>query len=360
MSPNNTTHLPDAVWQQIDKTTQSLHLKRILESRGAPSRVPNNTRGYRQWSAALECIETLLDESAPQCTALITLTTRCTDAKWANKRLSRILEKVIAPYCIKWVRFFHRSKRGYVHWHIVASLKFSILNTDYESWTYGERARRSLTLVQTVNDGDSEIENALSEDTVAMTNRCRAALRKAGTGFVARIEPIIFPDKIGNYAAKYMSGTAKYNRYGGDRGVRLSSVSKGARVANAHRHFITPWSRISRLKNAAYCASQGWRSMEEASRKDPKWQYHARPFLVKKKLLLYLYESDYVSEWGNHWSPCASGVRILYPHVRPGNGMVFQYVHNERPTDVNDLAALQREWDEALPVPLDIWFGKNQ
>jgi len=100
--------------------------------------------------------------------------------------------------------------------------------------------------------------------------------------------------------------------------------------------------------------------MNEARVANPKWQYHARPFLFGKKLRLYLYESDYVSEWGNHWSPCASGVRILYPHVRPGNGMVFQYFHNERPTDVDELAALKLEWDAALPVPLDIWFGENQ
>ena len=100
--------------------------------------------------------------------------------------------------------------------------------------------------------------------------------------------------------------------------------------------------------------------MEEARKSNPKWNWHSRAFLLGKKLRLYLHESDYVSEWGYRWSPHASGVQILYPNVRPKNGAAFQYCHDQRPTDVNELAALQREWDEALPVPLDIWLGENQ
>lgn len=308
----------------------------------------------------MKCLEALLETTPPSHTAFVTLTTNRRDAKRANPILSKILEKILGPACCKWIRFFDRGKGGYLHWHIVVALRFPVLNTDHEFWTLGESIRRRLTMSNSQHDNEREINKVLSDQARALTDRCCAALRKAGIGFKARIEPIISPDSIGSYSAKYLLRTACKGRYPLDPGLRLWSASKNARVANSEVQFISRWSRISRLKNAAYCAHQGWPTMNEARVANPKWQYHARPFLFGKKLRLYLYESDYVSEWGNHWSPCASGVRILYPHVRPGNGMVFQYFHNERPTDVDELAALKLEWDAALPVPLDIWFGENQ
>ena len=321
---------------------------------------PSNTRPYRQWNAAMKCVETLLATTSPTHTALVTLTTSCKAAKRANPKLSKILGKVLAPHCTQWIRFFHRTKNGFVHWHLIVALNFPVLNTDHESWTDGERIRRSMRMENCPHEDELEMNKVLSDRTRALAKHCRGALGKAGIGYYARIEPIICPERIGAYCGRYLARIAASRRISKDRKLRLWSASKSARVANAEVTVISRWSRISRLRRAAYCASQGWRSMEEARKSNPKWNWHSRAFLLGKKLRLYLHESDYVSEWGNCWSPCASGVRILYPHVRPGNGMVFQYVHNERPTDVNDLAALQREWDEALPVPLDIWFGKNQ
>ena len=100
--------------------------------------------------------------------------------------------------------------------------------------------------------------------------------------------------------------------------------------------------------------------MNKAREANPRWQYHARPFLIKKKLRMYLYESDYRREWGNQWSPRASGVRILYPHICPVNGVSFPYLHNERPSDPDELAQWQQVWDAALGVPLNIWLGGHQ
>ena len=185
-------------------------------------------------------------------------------------------------------------------------------------------------------------------------------LRKAGVGFKARIEPIIYPEKIGAYAARYLFGAARYGRYWKDPRIRLWSASKNMRIANANAQMLTQWSRISRLKNAAYCALQGWRTMPDARDANPKWQYHGRPFLLGKMLRMYLHEADYVLEWGNRWSPKASGVRILYPQVRPSDGRIFRYIHNEQPTDPEELAELKRVWNAALEVPLEIWFGGDQ
>lgn len=360
MVPNNTTHLPDDVFKEIQERSEDMLLASILLNPLQAAPAPSNTRPYRQWNAAMKCVETLLATTSPTHTALVTLTTSCKAAKRANPKLSKILGKVLAPHCTQWIRFFHRTKNGFVHWHLIVALNFPVLNTDHESWTDGERIRRSMRMENCPHEDELEMNKVLSDRTRALAKHCRGALGKAGIGYYARIEPIICPERIGAYCGRYLARIAASRRISKDRKLRLWSASKSARVANAEVTVISRWSRISRLRRAAYCASQGWRSMEEARKSNPKWNWHSRAFLLGKKLRLYLHESDYVSEWGNCWSPCASGVRILYPHVRPGNGMVFQYVHNERPTDVNDLAALQREWDEALPVPLDIWFGKNQ
>src|SRR5207248_11426940 len=133
----NTTDLPDDVWQKIRGLTRERWLISTPgEHRTAP--VPSNGRPYRQWSAAVKCVEGLMETTPPAYTAFVTLTTRCRDAKWANQKLSTILEKVLAPFCIKWVRFFDRGENGYIHWHLVVALKFAVLNTDYEFWTLGE------------------------------------------------------------------------------------------------------------------------------------------------------------------------------------------------------------------------------
>ena len=356
----DSTHLPDETLLAIAERTQEMHLLGILNDWNKQPPLPSNTRAYRQWSAGMKCMEFLLGTTLSERTALITLTARSRNAKKANKAFSRILEKQIGPSCSCWVRFFHRSKKGFTHWHIIVALKFPVLNTDHEFWTSGEQIRRELTIEKSRDDGEAEMENALSAEALAMQNRCCAALRKAKIGYKARIEAIIYPHCIAGYLARYLCGVVRSGRCAKDMRLRLWSASKNARVANADVQVMTQWSRICRLKSAAYCASQGWRSMEEARQSQPKWNWDSRTFLLGKKLRTYLYEMDYIREWGHRWSPSASGVLILYPAVRPGNGMVFQYFHNERPSDVNDLAALQQEWNEALPVPLDIWFGKRQ
>ena len=355
-SPENIP-LPEKVRRTIDKLDRERRLPNIVNDYGTTRCAPNNTRLYRQYLAATFCSETLIETTAAEQTAFITITTNTRRTKWANRRLSKILEKHVAPHCIKWVRFFHRTSKGYVHWHFIVALKVPLLNTEHDAWVYGENIRRKLTVGKSTADGRKELESALSEDAKAMRQRIQNALASAGLGFIVRIEPIMYPDHISLYAAKYLSGSSKNGRYWRDTRVRLWSASKSARVANADMQVITPWTRIIRLKNAAYCALKGWDSMEKARRVDPKWQYHARDYLRGKKLRVYIYESDYVSQWGNRWSPRASGVRILYPHVRLDNGIAFQYFHHQPPSDPTELAALRDEWNAALEVPLHIWFN---
>lgn len=178
-----------------------------------------------------------------------------------------------------------------------------------------------------------------------MLKEIRAALRKADLGFIARIEPVHYPDRIIYYVTHYLHGTAQQSRYGLDFRVRLWSASKNARVANADCQVLTQWSRIQRLKMAAYFALRRWKSRQEAHDCDKLWQYRARPFLADTKLRVYHHECDYVREWGPRWSPRASGVRLLYPHLNPDGNPPFCYQYLERPTDVEKLAALQRIWD---------------
>lgn len=194
----NTTHLPDDIWQKIGEMTQEMRLANILEYPRKAAVVPSNARPYRQWSAAMKCFDMLLETTLPAHTAFVTLTTRCLDAQWGNPKLSRILEKVLVPHCVKWVRFFHRSRKGYLHWHLVVSLKCPVLKANHEFWTLGEGIRRWMSLDNCPYEKAREIDKVLSDSARALTERCCAALRKAGIGYKARIEPIIYPEKSVN------------------------------------------------------------------------------------------------------------------------------------------------------------------
>lgn len=305
----NTTHLPNEVWQQIEEQSAEVRLWSILDDHYIPAPEANNTRAYRQFNAAKICADEIVETTPPMYAGLVTLTTSWRCAKQANQRLSRILEKVIAPHCSKWIRFFHRSRNGYVHWHIIVALKSPVLNTGHDAWVSGEIIRQRLSMRQSMMTEEEALESALSDETKLMRDGCRAALRKAGLGYRVWVQPIFHPDAIASYASRYLLGTSRGTRYPKDARIRLWSVSKHARVANSHVHMVSWWSRISRLRNAAYCASRGWRTMEQAREADSNWQYHSREILRGQKLRTYLHEADYVLEWGNRWSPQASVVR---------------------------------------------------
>ncbi len=236
---------------------------------------PSNTRPYRQWNAAMKCVEMLLATTSPTHTALVTLTTSCKAAKRANPKLSKILGKVLARHCTQWIRFFHRTKNGFVHWHLIVALNFPVLNTDHEFWTEGERIRRSMRMENCPHEDELEMNKVLSDITRALAAHCCRALRKTGIGYKTRIEPIVYPERIGAYCGRYLARIAASRRISKDRKLRLWSASKSARVANSEVQFISRCSRISRLKNAAYCAHQGWPTMNEARVANPKW--HTTP-----------------------------------------------------------------------------------
>jgi hypothetical protein len=254
-----------------------------------------------------------------------------------------------------WLRCFHRGRNGNIHWHIVAGLHFPVLKPGVMIRPPEGLTFKSFGMAGREPDCGRALADALSEESQLMLKKIRAALRKANLGFIARVEPVHYPDRIIDYVTHYLHGTAEQSRCPLDSRVRLWSASKNARVANADCQVLTQWSRIQRLKMAAYFALRGWKSRMEAHSCDKLWQFHARPFLADTKLRVYHYECDYVREWGTRWSPRASGVRFLYPHLNPGEQPPVSYQYLERPTDAAELAILQRAWEAAFDVPDEAW-----
>jgi hypothetical protein len=332
-----------------------LHLARILERRLRNESTASNSRPYRQWLAAVKCGDYVVATTAPANLALITLTTCTGRRRKANPALCKIFEKQIVASSEKWLRCFHRGRNGKIHWHIVAGLHFSVLQPGVIICPPADLTYKSFGMAGREPDYGKALAEALSNESKSMLKEIRAALRKANLGFIARIEPVHYPDRIVDYVTRYLHGTAQQSRCALDFRVRLWSASKNARVANADCQVLTQWSRIQRLKLAAYFALRRWKSRQEAHDSDEIWQFHARTFLADTKLRVYHYECDYVREWGTRWSPRSSGVRLLYPNLNPDGQPPFCYQYLERPTDAAQLALLQRAWEAALDVPEQVW-----
>ena len=319
-----------------------------LKAGKRPHPTPVNTPQYRAWLACRLCVEELIREYPPDRVAFITITTNQRVARDANTVLSKILNKIIGPQSIAWVRAFHRSKNGYVHWHLVAALRFPVLATVSDAGCHDARSAERCGF-------GSNYEKVLARDstpeTLALTKEIKRVLRKHHFGSRARIEQVRDPDHVANYVAEYLLGAHERGRWSKDRGLRLWAASKRIRVANAKMHVITPMSRLMRCRMAAYCFHNGWKSMEEARRANPRWQFHSREFLAGIKLRTYIYEEDFILDWGGRrWSPKACGVRILQPNSARGMAPE-QYWYQEPPTDAAELAIMKAMLDAALPLP---------
>ncbi|MEO6754594.1 MAG: hypothetical protein ABIP85_22690 [Chthoniobacteraceae bacterium] len=343
----------------VDRFSRRLHLKRIHEVRCHEDHEPNNSRLYRQWLAATACGEDLLQRAPRGHQCLITIPTSSRRPKKANKALSNILEKIVGPCCHSWVRFFHRTPNGFIHWHILAHLRFSVLEPGKSVPPPLEHTYRAMGMAGHEPKNDKELQDALAENSQLMQNRIIAALRRAKLGCRAQVAPVFAPDSVVKYLARYILGSAKIKRWILDRRLQLWRASKNAKIANADCMVLTQWTRIARFKNAAYCASRGWCSMAQARQANPRWQWDARSPLRDRKLRVYQYECDYAREWGTRWSPRASGVRIRSPHWHPDGSKRVQYQFDDRPTDPAELASLEAQWKQSWDVPEHVWLSPD-
>ena len=104
--------------------------------------------------------------------------------------------------------------------------------------------------------------------------------------------------------------------------------------------------------------------MEEACEADPRWHYHARPILEGMKLRTYLFEADFVADWGPWWSPETRGVRILHPGKCPpeqiGPFKPFTYFYAQGGLTAELRAALAEELAQAFELPPGVWKGSAE
>lgn len=335
---------------------QLVRLQQILSVKTLGKTPLANTPEFRSYLAARTSIEMLLENNPLECISLITITTNSQDALAANAGLAKIVGRRVKREASALVRFSHRSLDAFAHWHLITAHPWRVLRDDVRTIT-------NLPVIWTMaktgfaKRGSHILANERTVEANALLRGIRKDLRALHLGYRAELEPVVFPNNITDYLCRYLLGTARFGRFRLDRGLRLWAATKGARSGTCQQTVITPYSRMARLRNAAYCKLRGWRSMEEARKADARWQWRARDFLRGKKLRAYITEEDYVREWGVRWSPIASGVTIIN-QCAPGRAFPgCIYVFQERPTDAGELAELQREWEAALPVPIEDWMA---
>ena len=317
---------PD-VWAGIAQTEEMLFLDGILrERRDTPCL--RNTAAWRSYNAATTCATELMNRTPEDTRAHITITTRCTTpnrTREANKASSKIIEKHLTPYTTGLVRFLHRTKKSYVHWHIVAAMRDPILSSSAP-----DAGTRSLfRMMHSAGlGGDSTREGWLTEIAAEIQQRLSRACNDAGFGYKVEVEAVDNPDDLVPYLARYLRGVAESGRrYKPDKGVRLWAPSKSAQIAKVSQYVLTDQGRLHRMKLEAFAFSRGCASMEDARKKlGPKWAYHARPALEKIHLRKYLREDDFIGDWGADWSPEALGIEILDPGYSVSNRK-FRYRH---------------------------------
>jgi hypothetical protein len=318
---------PD-VWAGIAQTEEMLFLERILQQPRYPPRL-RNTPEWRSYNAAVTCAVQLMNQTPEDKRAHLIITTCCKTSettKAANKKLSKIIEKHLAIYTTGSVRFLHRTKRGYVHWHIVAAMREPILSSSAPD----AQTRSFYRMMHSAGLGrDSTRDGWLTDIAGKIRRRLSRACGDTGIGYKVDVAAVDNPQNLVNYLARYLRGIAESGRrYKADKGVRLWAPSKSAQLAKVSQYILTDGGRLHRMKLQAFAFSKGCISMEDARKKlGSKWAYHARPDLNKIRLRRYPREEDFISEWGADWSPEALGIQILDSGYSASNRK-YRYSHD--------------------------------
>ena len=318
-----------------------------INERGRRMLEPSNTPHYKSVLALEKATERLFATTPISRIAHIILATTQYEAKEANKKWSRIQE-YLRRCGISTVWHFHRSISGRIHWHLLAALPYPVV----EDYDCGQSTSTILHYLD-LRGWEAVVDRELTSQSRALRTELARKMKQVGLGHVVKIQPILYADGIGRYCARWQRGSSV--RFRGDKHCRLWGASKRFRGAAGTKVYIdTEWSRIARLKNAAYCEWRGWRSFEQARDADTKWQYHAREFLKDKLVGLYVFEEDFAFHCDIEFSPALLGVKILHTNVSLGLPQI-PYVCTALPTAPHMLERLQKVRRRILPLSHEHW-----
>ena len=324
----------------------------------------SNSQSWRSFNAAKICLERLFEsamamdqtgETRERYLAHVTVTTRCRwgkQTKIACKHFRRIVEEHLAPHCRAYAWFLHRSKNGYVHWHLVADLLKPVLVADCSS----QDVRAFVRMMRLSGLCTTEIANdPLTDDTQQIQANLSEACKQVGIGHHVLVEAVDNPEGLSRYVTRYLRGVAECGRrYYADKRVRLWAASRTAQAATVTHRMLIRHEARGRMKMAAWIRSRGATSFAEAKMEFGRhYAYHARDAIQKLRLRCYMTEDDFYSDWGCRFTPEALGIEIWDP----------AYTAADRKHDY-DFETVSPEWKSrvepdlrrALPLSREQWL----
>jgi hypothetical protein len=215
-----------------------------------------------------ETVQNLCTRHGIERVGLLTLTfaEHITDSKEAQRRFHSLRTNILTKRYVDFVRVVERQASGRIHYHLVVVTKEDIRT----GANFDEFAKRTYKSANT----------ALRSEW-AFWRRNAAAY---GFGRTELLPVRSNAEAVGRYVGKYISKHVG-QREVRDRGMRLVSYSRGAKMGTTNFAWATSKSWLWRAKLAKWARKHGCDSMEAvATVFGPRWAYHHREFILTTQL----------------------------------------------------------------------------
>jgi hypothetical protein len=213
-------------------------------------------------------VKNLCDRHSIDRVGFLTLTfaDHVTDPKEAQRRWHSLRTHILAKRYVEFVRVMERQPSGRIHYHLVVVLRADI-RTGANFAEFAKKTYRSA--------------NAALRAEWAFWRKNAPAY---GFGRTELLPVKTNAEMVGRYVGKYISKHVG-QREVRDRGMRLVSYSRGAKIGTTNFAWATSKSWLWRAKLAKWARKHGCDSMEAVAVVfGPRWAYHHREFILATQL----------------------------------------------------------------------------
>jgi hypothetical protein len=271
-----------------------------------------------------ETVQNLCRVHGVERVGLLTLTfaDHVTDAKEAQRRYHSLRTHILSTRYVEHVRVIERQASGRIHYHLVVVCKADI--------------RRGVNFEEFANKTYKSAGPELRSEW-AFWRRNSAAY---GFGRTELLPVKTNAEAVGRYVGKYISKHVG-KRLPADRGIRLVSYSRAAKIGTTNFAWASPKSWLWRAKLAKWALRHGCDSLQAvAALFGPRWAYHHRNYILAQQL--------------DYW-PTAAHAALdgfwLPPELREDAIHIYRSVANKTSAESSSCASSQATRGVVPPEP---------